>query len=120
VRCLLAIAAAKNWHLHQLDVNNAFLHGELDEEVFMELPLGFAAKRGSKVCRLAKLLFGLHYKNTSILTRVYSTRYCRHASNLTRVFGDTCLIVQPSQIDTCIKYTCQTVIFFKYNFFLIK
>jgi hypothetical protein len=48
------------------------------------------------------LPMAMHYKNTSILTCVYSTRYCRHASNLTRVFGDTCLIVQPSQIDTCI------------------
>eukprot|EP00253_Pinus_taeda_P028107 PITA_28107 len=58
IRLTLAIAAAEWWEVHQMDVKNAFLHGDLSEEIYMEQPHGFI-QDSSLVCRLKKSLYGL-------------------------------------------------------------
>ncbi|RVW34472.1 Retrovirus-related Pol polyprotein from transposon RE2 [Vitis vinifera] len=60
VRLLLSMAVMRSWPLYQLDIKNAFLHGDLAEEVYMEQPPGFVAQGESGlVCRLRRSLYGL-------------------------------------------------------------
>ena len=60
IRLILSIAVSRGWSLRQLDVQNAFLHGILEEEVYMHQPLGYADKtHPNYVSKLHKELYGL-------------------------------------------------------------
>jgi hypothetical protein len=60
VRILLSLAVQFSWPLQQFNVKNAFLHGDLEEEIYMETPPGFASSTGKgMVCKLKKALYGL-------------------------------------------------------------
>lgn len=58
IRLVIAVAAQRKWTLFQLDVKSVFLHGELNEEVFVEQPPGYQKVDASKVYKLKKALYG--------------------------------------------------------------
>ena len=60
IRLVISLAALNDWKIHQMDVKSAFLNGFLDEEVYVEQPLGYVVKgQGDKVLKLKKALYGL-------------------------------------------------------------
>lgn len=60
VRSVVSVATAKHWPIFQMEVHNVFLHGDLLEEVYLEVPVGFASQGGKHVvCKLHKSLYEL-------------------------------------------------------------
>ena len=60
VRLLLSMIAMSSWPLYRLDINNAILHGDIVEEVYMEQPPGFVVHgEFGSVCKLRRSLSGL-------------------------------------------------------------
>lgn len=61
IRIIIALTAHHDWELHQMDVKSAYLNGDLEEEIYMQQPEGYAVAEGNKqlVWKLKKSLYGL-------------------------------------------------------------
>ena len=75
VRVLLAVAAASKWDIFQMDVKNAFLNGDLSEEVYMQPPPGLSVE-SNKVCHLRCALYGLKQTPQAWFSKFNSTISC--------------------------------------------
>jgi histone deacetylase 1/2 len=89
IRLVLAVAVSLGWSLRQLDVQNAFLHGILEEKVYMRQPPGYRdPDHPSLVCKLDKALYGLKQA-----LRAWYARLCNKLKQLGFIpsKGDTSL-----------------------------
>ncbi|CAM8997452.1 unnamed protein product [Rhodiola kirilowii] len=119
IRTVLSLASARKWPLYQLDVNNAFLHGTLDEEVYMVLPPGHLShlKSQGKVCRLKKSLYGLKQASRQWFSKFsdalisFGFRQSLHDYSLfTYEVGEVFLILLVYVDDVVITGTCSSMI----------
>jgi len=102
IRMIIALAARNSWSMYQLDVKSAFLHGELNEAVFVEQPQGYEKKGEEyKVYKLKKALYGLKQAPRAWYSRIeayfikegFERCNCEHTLFIKRGDGGKILIV---------------------------
>lgn len=84
VRTLISIVVKKGCDLFQLDSNNAFLHGDLYEKVYIEVRQGLQVDSPGLVCKLKKSLYGLKQASRQLydkLTEPLCSRGFSHSTN---------------------------------------
>lgn len=90
LRALLAMSAKENLEIGQFDVRTAFLQGDIEETVYMEVPRGLQVSNEDLICKLNKPLYGLKQASRS---------WNRKIDTYLRELG-----LQPSEADSCVYY----------------
>ncbi|KDQ62768.1 hypothetical protein JAAARDRAFT_190048 [Jaapia argillacea MUCL 33604] len=73
VQFLLSLATLEDWEIHGMDIKTAFLNGDLDKEIYMELPEGFGSHSPRRVARLNKALYGLKQASQQWYKKIHAT-----------------------------------------------
>ena len=92
IRTLLAFAAKKKLHVHQMDVVSAFLNGDLKEEIYMKQPPGYVQLgKENLVCKLRKSIYGLKQS-----PRCWNQKLCDHLKSLgfKESGADSCVFIK--------------------------
>ncbi|KAH9682999.1 retrovirus-related pol polyprotein from transposon RE1 [Citrus sinensis] len=90
VRVILSLAVMQGWKVRQIDINNAFLNGDLTEDVYMTQPEGFTVKEGY-VCKLNKALYGLKQAPRAWYDKL---KHCLTTWNFFNSKADTSLFIK--------------------------
>lgn len=100
IRLLFALTAELDLEVEHVDITTAFLNGDLEEEIFMEQPVGsIRAGNENKVCRLKKALYGLKQAARSWNMKVHSVLI---KNGFNRCFQDSCVYTRNNQKDLLI------------------
>jgi hypothetical protein len=92
VRAIIALAAHHGYELHQMDVRSAYLHGELEEDIYMQQPEGYVVPgKEQLVCKLRKALYGLKQAGRTWHTKIDVVRQRQHYKALD---ADQCIYVR--------------------------
>ncbi|CAM8907396.1 unnamed protein product [Rhodiola kirilowii] len=100
LRLLLAMTTVNDWHLQQMDVKIAFLHGNLNETIYMSQPIGFEdSSKPNHVCLLKKSIYGLKQS-----PRQWNIKFneCMMSLGFIRSKFDTCIYLKRPKSGLCL------------------
>ncbi|GKC70861.1 ribonuclease H-like domain-containing protein [Tanacetum coccineum] len=95
IRTVLSLVVSRKWPIHQLDVKNAFLNGDLSETVYMHQPPSFVdARFPNHVCRLQRSLYGLKQAPHAWFQRFTGCLFLLYVDDIILTASSTALLQQ--------------------------